>query len=69
MNAFKEHGVVESEGEDEGNRDYDRGIDMLNAMKKKSKDSIRINNRFFGDLEISLQNEEAHVAVPEDFQL
>ena len=48
MNAFKQHGVVESEGEDD-HRQYDRGFDVLNQIKKKSKDSIRVNNRLFGD--------------------
>lgn len=53
MNAFKEHGVVESEGEDEAGkeRQYDSGLDMLNSLKsKKSSNGIRINNRLFGDL-------------------
>ena len=50
MNNLKERGgVVESEGEEES-RDYDRGLDMLNSMKGKSKNSIRVNNRMFGDL-------------------
>jgi hypothetical protein len=51
MNIFKEQGVVESEGEDEeGGKNYDRGIEMIHSIKKKSKDAIRINNRLFGDL-------------------
>ena len=57
MNAFKEHGVVESEGEDEAGkqRQYDSGLDMLNSLKsKKSSNGIRINNRLFGDLQINL---------------
>lgn len=57
MNAFKEHGVLESEGEDEAGKDrqYDSGLDMLNSLKsKKNSSGIRINNRLFGDLEMNL---------------
>ena len=66
MQDFKNReGVVESEGE-EDDRDYDRGIDMLNSIKSKSKNSIRINNRLFGDLEMNLQNEEQQMEMPEN---
>lgn len=38
MNIFKEQGVVESEGEDEeGGKNYDRGIEMIHSIKKKIK--------------------------------
>ena len=67
MQEFKNReGIVESEGEEEANRDYDRGIDMLNTIKSKSKNSIRINNRLFGDLEMNLQNEGEQMPIPEN---
>jgi hypothetical protein len=69
MNEFKNHGVVESEGEENGDRDYDRGLGMLNTLKSKSKNSIRVNNRLFGDLEMELQKEEEQVKAPENFEL
>ena len=60
MNGLKENGVV-SEDEENGSRDYDRGLDTLNAMKSRSKNSIRINNRLFGDLEVELEKEKDQV--------
>ena len=69
MNNLKERGgVVESEGEEE-ERDYDRGLDMLNSIKGKSKNSIRVNNRLFGDLQMNLQKQEELLVMPEDLKL
>ena len=31
---------------------------MLYSMKDKKKNSIKINNRFFGDLEIDLRDQD-----------
>ena len=50
MNAFKEHGVVSEDEEEEG-MEYDNGLAALLNMKDKKK-AIKVNNRFFGDLEM-----------------
>jgi hypothetical protein len=65
MNAFKEQGLVESEGE-EREANYDNGLDMLHSMKDKKKNGIKINNRMFGDLDIDLRDEEAFMPPPEN---
>lgn len=75
MNNLKEHGgVVESDGEDGEGREgagaaYDNGLDMLYAMKDKRKGAIRINNKFFCDLEIDAKDEKAQMPTPENLEL
>lgn len=66
MNTFKEHGVIDSEDEaEESNKNaYDTGLDMLYSMKDKKKNNIKINNRFFGDLEIDLRDQDAELMPP-----
>ncbi|CAM6002272.1 unnamed protein product [Sphagnum balticum] len=59
-----EHGVVDSEGE-EPRGNYDSGIDTLSSLKQRKK-GIRIANRLFGDLEVDLAGEHAHLPQPED---
>jgi hypothetical protein len=70
MNNLKEHGgVVESEGEEKEGAAYDNGLDVLYAMKDKRKGGIRINNKFFCDIEIDAKEEEAQMPTPETMEL
>lgn len=69
MNELKQHiGVVESDGEEQREGAavaYDNGLDTLYAMKDKKKGGIRINNKFFCDLDIDPKSEEAAMPTPE----
>lgn len=69
MNSFKEKvGVVESDGEEKEGT-YDNGLDMLYAMKDKRKGGIKINNKFFCDIEIDPKDDEAPMPTPETLEL
>lgn len=49
--------------------DYDNGLQTLYAMKDKKKGAIRINNKFFCDLDIDPKDEEAPMPTPETLEL
>lgn len=64
--------MVESDPEEQ--RDgaaaaYSNGMDSLLAMKDKRKGAIRINNKFFCDLDIDPKDEEAAMPTPETLEL